>query len=141
VTVKSRALQQLLRYGIIGVATNASMYGAYLLLTTMGVESKTTMTLLYLVGASIGFVGNRQWAFEHNGPLLGTGRRYLLAHFSGYLLNLILLITFVDVLGFQHQLVQAIAIGIVAGFLYLLFKYYVFPKTERAVGASNETVC
>lgn len=126
------------RYAVVGVLSNLTAYGAYLLLTYSGIEPKITMSLLYIVGASIGFIGNRQWAFEHAGSLLGAGRRYLFAHLGGYTLNFSILLIFVDVFGFPHQLVQAAAIGVVAGFLYLLFKHYVFPKTEMAVGVSNE---
>ena len=49
----------------------------------------------------------------------------------GYLLNFVILLTFVDRLGYTHQWVQAAAIIIVAGFLFITFKYYVFPETNR----------
>lgn len=126
------------RYAVVGMLSNLSAYLVYLLVTSLGVEPKMAMTLLYILGAAIGFFGNRQWAFEHKGSLMGAGWRYLLVHLAGYLLNLSILLAFVDVLGFPHQLVQAIAIGLVAGFLYLLFKYYVFPKTGTCVGVSDE---
>jgi putative flippase GtrA len=88
------------------------------------------MTLLYIVGATIGYFGNRQWAFTHKGVVLTSGIRYFIAHFFGYLINFILLLMFVDRLGYSHQWVQAVVIIIVAGFLFLAFKYFVFSDVE-----------
>ena len=119
---------QLIRYGLVGVVSNAVIYLVYLLITYLGVEPKIAMTLVYIIGASIGFVGNRKWTFAHRGAFSRTALRYGLAHLSGYLLNFLILLTFVDHLGYAHQWVQAIAIIIVAGFLFIILKYLVFSK-------------
>jgi len=121
-------MQQLIRYGVVGVASNTVIYFVYLLITYLGVEPKTTMTLVYIIGASIGFIGNRKWTFVHSGALSSAALRYVLAHFFGYLLNYLILFTFVDCLDYAHQWVQAMAIIIVAGFLFVIFKYFVFRE-------------
>lgn len=121
---------QLARYGLVGLASNLSGYLVYVLITSYwGTEHKRTMTLLYIVGASIGYFGNRQWTFAHKGGV-GAGGRYLIAHLLGYLINLLILLTLVDRLGYSHQWVQAVAIIVVAGFLFGAFKYFVFQKAE-----------
>lgn len=119
---------QLIRYGLVGVASNAAIYFVYLLITYLGVEPKTAMTLVYVIGASIGFIGNRKWTFAHRGDSSSAALRYALAHIIGYLLNFLILFTFVDRLGYAHQWVQAVAIIIVAGFLFIVFKYFVFRE-------------
>ena len=121
-------MQQLIRYGVVGVVSNAAIYFIYLLITYLGVEPKTAMTLVYIIGASIGFIGNRKWTFAHRGDSYSAALRYVLAHLSGYLLNFLILFTFVDRLGYAHQWVQAVAIIIVAGFLFIVFKYFVFRE-------------
>lgn len=121
-------IQQLIRFGIVGAVSNAAMYFIYLLITHLGVGPKIAMTLVYVIGASIGFVGNRTWTFTHSGSSIGAALRYALAHFLGYLLNFLILFTFVDQLGYAHQWVQAGAIIIVAGFLFIVFKYFVFHE-------------
>lgn len=90
------------------------------------------MTLVYVVGASIGFVANRKWTFTHRGLFFSTALRYGLAHLSGYVLNFLILFTFVDRLGYAHQWVQAVAIIIVAAFLFIVFKYIVFCDKYNA---------
>lgn len=119
---------QLIRYSLVGVVSNAAIYFIYLLITYLGVEPKTAMTLVYIIGATIGFIGNRKWTFAHRGDASSAALRYVLAHLFGYLLNFLILFTFVDRLGCAHQLVQAVAIIIVAGFLFIVFRYFVFSE-------------
>jgi putative flippase GtrA len=120
------SFKQLARYAIIGAVSNLSGYLVYLLVTYLGVMPKITMTLLYGAGATIGYIGNRNFTFVHKGSLLGSGVRYFIAHFFGYFVNLIILIIFVDQFGYAHQWVQAVAIFVVAGFLFIAFKFFVF---------------
>jgi putative flippase GtrA len=120
------SMRQLIRYGLVGAASNAAIYFVYLLITYIGVAPKTAMTLVYIIGGCIGFIGNRKWTFAHRGGASRAAFGYVLAHLFGYLLNFLILFTFVDRLGYAHQWVQAAAILIVAGFLFILFKLFVF---------------
>lgn len=127
-----RFSRQLTRYAFVGLASNLAGYLVYLLLTYLGTTPKLTMTALYAAGATIGFFGNRTLTFEHRGGVLSAGFRYLLAHVLGYLLNLVILVVFVDSLGYPHQAVQAVAIFVVAAMLFVLFKAFVFPARCEA---------
>jgi putative flippase GtrA len=127
---RGEPISQLFRYGLIGIATNLSLYLFYLLITYLGIEPKLSMTLAYIVGVLLGYIGHRNWTFEHKGALLGSGARYFIAHLFGYLINFLILLTFVDKLGYPHQWVQAAAIIIVACFLFVTFRFFVFPKAE-----------
>jgi putative flippase GtrA len=84
------------------------------------------MTMLYGVGAVIGYFGNRRLTFSYEGGALGSGIRYSLAYLVGYLINLAILVIFVNELGYAHQIVQAAAIFIVAVFLFAASKFFVF---------------
>jgi len=130
----TKSLTQLFRYGLIGLATNLAGYSLYLLITSFGAEPKIVMTLLYLTGASFSYLGNRKWTFRHDGHWLDSTARYVLAHVMGYLLNLTLLLTFVDHYHYPHQWVQGIAIFIVAGFLFTTFKFFVFSAQSTTSG-------
>jgi putative flippase GtrA len=121
-------MRQLIRYSLVGVVSNLTIYFVYLLITYLGIEPKTAMTLVYIIGASIGYIGNRKWTFAHHGNFTSAALRYVSAHFFGYLLNYMILFVFVDRLGYAHQWVQAVAIIIVAGFLFIVFKYFVFRE-------------
>lgn len=127
-------MKRLVRYAVVGIATNLAGYAVYLLVTWAGVEPKIAMTCLYAVGAAVSFVGNRNWTFGHRGSITAGAVRFAIAHLLGYLLNLSLLVIFVDRLGLPHQLVQGVAILVVALFLFVLFRAFVFPAGRRPAG-------
>lgn len=121
-----KIFRQFLNYVLIGLMTNFLGYALYLFLTYLWGAPKLTMTALYFVGASISFFANRRFTFRHDGQIGVASFRYLLVQLAGYLLNLFLLIVFVDWFGFAHQLVQAMAIIVVAVFLFVLSRAFVF---------------
>jgi putative flippase GtrA len=118
--------RQLVGYAIVGVITNALGYSVYLLLTYWWGAPKLSITSIYFIAAAIGFFANKHFTFRHKGKISEAGVRYLLVQVAGYLLNLCLLMLFVDWLGFSHKLVQAFAIFIVAIFLFFLLRKFVF---------------
>ena len=121
----------------MGAASNAAGYLLYLLVTHLGLAPKVAMTFLYSVGATAGFIGNRALTFSYKGGTIGSGLRYLIAYAIGYFMNLAILIVFVDMFGYPHQLVQAAAVLVVAAFLFVALKFFVFRTTKaRPVGDS-----
>ena len=123
-------IKQVVRYAFIGIFSNLVGYMIYLMLTFFGATPKTAMTFLYGLGAAVGYIGNRRFTFAHHGNLLTSGARYLLAHFLGYLINLLMLVVCVDYFGYRHQWVQAAAILVVAGFLFIAFRFFVFADSD-----------
>jgi len=122
------AARQLFRYAVVGVLTNVSGYGLYLLATYLGGTPKLTMTGLYAIGIALSFFANRKFTFRHDGHIGAAGIRFLFAYFLGYLLNLLLLVIFVDRMNFPHQIVQAVAVVVVALFMFFLSRLFVFPQ-------------
>ena len=125
-SVNNKHISQLFSYGMIGIAVNLAAYLSYLFVTYLGGTPKLTMSVLYVVTAFVSFLGNKKLTFAHRGGLLGSGLRFSIAHFFGYLINLGLLFVLVDKYGYPHQAVQICAIIIVAIFLFLTFKLFVF---------------
>ena len=121
-----RTFQQLISFAVIGILSNIGGYGLYLLLTYMGATPIITISILYPVGAVIGFFANRRFTFRHNGYFGRAVMRYILSQIFGYLLNLFMLLVFVNWFGFAHQYIQAIAIVVVAVFLFFVSKVFVF---------------
>jgi putative flippase GtrA len=126
---KKKPFIQFFRYGLIGIVTNLSAYLVYLCITSFGGTPKLTMSLLYVAAAIASYAGNRQITFSHRGSLFESGWRFFLAHCFGYLINLGMLYYFVDMLGYPHQWVQVSAIFIVAVFLFITFKFFVFSES------------
>jgi putative flippase GtrA len=128
--------RQIFRFGMVGILSNIGGYFIYLLLTGYGIQPKMAMSFLYVVGALAGFFGNRLWSFQYQGAVLQNFMRYIVAHVLGYGLNFLMLSLFVDRLLFPHQLIQAIAILSVAGFLFIAFKFFVFPMSAKSTEVS-----
>jgi putative flippase GtrA len=122
--------RELIRYAVVGFLSNLAGYLIYLLITWMGVEPKTTVTIFYPIAAAIGYFGHAQYSFSYRGRHGSGFSRYVLAHLFGYLLNIISLYFFVDVLLYPHQMVQFFNIFLVSGFLFLVFKYYTFHTNK-----------
>jgi len=117
---------QALRFAVVGLASNAVLYLAYLGMTAAGLGPKLAMSLAYAAGMTQTFIYNKRWTFSHRGNTGASLVRYLISYALGYLLNLGILYFFVDTIGLPHQAVQGGAIIGVAVTLFLLQRYWVF---------------
>ena len=127
-------MQQLIRYGVVGVVSNVAIYCVYLLITYLGVEPKTAMTFMFVIGAFIGFVGNRMWTFVHRGNSTKAAHRFLVVYAVAYLLNYLCMWIAVDYIGLRHYLVQAVNIFVISVLLFIAQKYWIF-----AVNSNDES--
>ena len=132
-----KTLGQLLRYGIVGLAANSLGYGLYFGLTYAGLGPKLAMSLLYVLGILQTFVFNKKWAFRHEGMHRQAFIRYIITYGIGYLINLLALFVLVDRLGFPHQIVQAVLIVIIALFLFMLQKFWVFRLENTSMNTET----
>jgi putative flippase GtrA len=103
-------------------------YLIYFLLTWFWLDPRVAVTILYPVGVFIAYLGHSKYSFTYTGSHRHGLARFLLAYFIGYVVNITLLYLFSDILGFAHQFVQAGAIVVIAGTLFLLLRYFVFPQ-------------
>jgi len=118
---------QIMRYGVVGVLNNLLGYLIYLALTWFWLEPKLAVTMLYPIGALTSYFGHAKYSFSYQGRTIHGLLRYVIAHCLGYGANVLLLYILVDKFMLPHQFVQAVAIFVVAGILFLLFRYFVFP--------------
>lgn len=120
------ALSQFLRYGVVGIFSNGLLYLGYLALTAATVNPKLAMTLIYALGVTQTFILNKHWSFRYGGVREPMFARYCISYGLGYLLNFLALFVLVDLLGFQHQVVQGALILLIAIIIFLLLKFWVF---------------
>jgi putative flippase GtrA len=120
------AQAQLLRFGAVGLASNALLYLLYLGMTSLGIGHKLAMTLAYCLGVAQTFLLNRRWTFAHGGPAGVPFARYVATYVAGYLLNLGALLVLVDAAGYPHQVVQGVLIVLIAVLTFLAQKFWVF---------------
>jgi putative flippase GtrA len=125
-----RIITQLLRYATVGVLSNVVLYAVYLIATALGAEPKSTMTILYGAGVLQTFLFNKRWSFRDRGPEGPALVRYCVVYASGYALNYIILAVLVDHLGFAHQYVQGVTIVLLAVYLFVLQRRWVYTHQD-----------
>ncbi|MFL1524179.1 GtrA family protein [Pseudomonas sp. O230] len=123
---RNELIEQLIRYAIVGVVINSTGFVIYLFLTWLGLNPILTMSCLYCIAVTISFFGSKNIAFNHEGSHATAAARYFIAHLGGYGMNLSLLLFFHDYLAWPHQWVQAGATVVVALYLFVAFKLFVF---------------
>jgi len=128
---------QIFRYILVGIISNIALFLLYLTLTYFGLEHKLSMSLLYITGVTQTFAINKIWTFENSVAIKPALNRYAVAYGIGYMVNLSALLLFVDYLLFPHQIVQGIMIIVLASFLFILQKFWVFRP--QAPFAANRT--
>ncbi len=117
---------QFARYAVVGLASNAVLFLAYLAVTWLGMGPKLAMTLLYAIGVMQTFLFNKQWTFGHRASHRTAFLRYCLAYGMGYAVNFLAMVLFVDRWGYPHQVVQGVMVLVLAILLFLLQKFWVF---------------
>jgi putative flippase GtrA len=128
-------MQQLIRYGIVGIASNLIIFLFYLVITNFGFSPKCAMTIAYFAGVVQSFIFNRDWTFCHTEKVSAAWVRYVTVYGIGYLFNFVFLMVFVDHMNLPHQWVQGAAIVMVAILLFFAQKLWVFPSVTQR----NET--
>lgn len=123
---------QLFKYGIVGVTHNTIGYLVYLGLTYLGGEPKLVMTLGYAVGVYVSFTLNKSLTFSYTGPNKSAFIRFSIAHIFGYGTNFTMLYVLVDKMHYNHAIIQIIAIFVVSILLFTLFKFFVFPASDKS---------
>jgi putative flippase GtrA len=131
-------VKEFIRYAIVGLTLNLLGYMIYLLVTSLGVSPLTTVTIFYPLSVLAGYFAHRRYTFRHNTQgLEGTVLiRYILVYVAGYLINVALLEVLYRQMGYPHQLVQILAVFMVAGFLFIAMKLFVFRKANLVVAST-----
>jgi putative flippase GtrA len=122
----------LARFATVGIASNALLYGLYLVLAGMaGFEPVVAATVAWAVGVSTSFLLNRSWTFGDSGPRIPTFLRYGLLYATAYVLNILLLVLLVDRAGLPHELVQGVLIVVFGLTLFLGQRFWVFARRAQ----------
>lgn len=136
-SARTHWFSQFWRYAIVGLASNALLYGLYLALTALGLAPVAAMSLMYALGVLQTFVFNRRWSFASRAAMPRAFARYLMAYAFGYVFNLLVLGLMHHYAGWPHQWVQGFAILATAVLLFLLQRHWVFRDPGVAAPPST----
>ena len=85
-------LRAFARFAVVGIASNATLFVIYLILTGLGTDPLVAATLMWILGVTMSFALNRSWTFRHTGSVAPALARYGLLYGTAYVLNLALLV-------------------------------------------------
>ena len=105
------------------------MYLLYLLLLYLGAQYLVALTADYALGICFGYLMNRYWTFRAHGKQYNTFFKYSVSYVAVYLLNLVLLYSFVAGMGFDERFAQIPAVGFVTLASYGVQRFWVFRPT------------
>lgn len=126
-----RTTEQLVRFLIVGIASNAVLYLLYLTATSIGIEHKDAMTGLFALGILQTFFFNKNWSFRNRSANTSTFVRYMTAYSVAYGINLAAMLVLVDHYHLSDRLIQAVMIVVVATFMFVAQRYWVFRAPRR----------
>jgi putative flippase GtrA len=127
---KKSSLLEFLRYGIVGIFFNALGYSLYIVLTLYWLSPFLAVAIFYPISVTISYFAHRKHTFKrHNVKFKAINFiRYFIIYITGYIINLTMIIIFYNYLHIPHQIVQLVAIFIVAIFLFIAVKLFVFTE-------------
>ena len=126
-----KSLAQLAKYSAVGISGNLLGYLVYILLTYLGLKPTYAVSMLYPMGAMFSFYGNLGFTFKYTGNPNKAKLKFIFSHLAGYLINIIILYTFVTKLMYPHELIQLFAICIVAIYIFFISKFFIFKDIVK----------
>jgi putative flippase GtrA len=109
-------IQRLYRYGVIGIASNGSLYLLFVLLLHFDLAPPVAAGVCYGLGVMMSYVLNRRWTFSSADSHCRDLPKFLIAYGVG-LVSTLLTITLL-ILWLPPELAQIVNIGLTALIIY-----------------------
>ena len=116
-TFTSDELRRLMRFGIVGVASNAALYVVFLLLLQLAVPPLWAAAICYVLGVAVSYTFNRAWSFESRDSHREDLPKFLVAHGVGIVSTIVVLK--VLLVWLRPEIAQLINIAITAVVIYV----------------------
>ena len=131
--LKMPLILQFVKFGIVGVSNTLISFAVYtLLLKVFGVWYVAASGIGFAVGAVNGFLWNRAWTFRgHVGDAL-TPVRWFVVQSCGLLVDLALVYVFVDGVGLDELVGQAMTTVIVTVLTFFVNRAWTFREHTPA---------
>lgn len=133
-------LRQGARYVVAGLASNAALYGLFLLLLAAGLPYGAAMTVSYAAGVALAFQLHRNWTFERRDAGWKRATRFVAAYTMGYLINVLGLTLLVEGRIVGPAVGQAVMIVVVAIVLFILQRAWVFRPAAAVAEAEASAI-
>ena len=138
--VDAPLLVQFVKFGIVGVSNTLITFVVYtVLLKGFGVWYLAASAIGFVAGAINGFLLNRRWTFRGHVGDAFTPVRWFIVQGCGLALNEALLFVYVEALGIEKLVSQALSIVVVTVLTFLANRAWTFRTPRRPVAATAQT--
>lgn len=126
--IQNRENLRLIRFFTVGALNTVVGFGTIFLLMYVGMSVVVSNFIGYIIGITVSFFLNKKFTFRSNTNPLKEIPKFLLSLFISYLLNLMVVLTCVEILAINPYLSQIL--GGVAYTLsgYVLMRNFVFKE-------------
>jgi putative flippase GtrA len=121
-------LARFIRFVLVGLISNGCLLGLFFALTTADVRPVWASMLVYLLGVGATYAFHRFWSFRSSALHRIAAPRYVITHVIGASLQSALLFIGHDGLKFHPLMVQAAAMAVVAGFVFISLEFFTFAS-------------
>jgi putative flippase GtrA len=137
----NRLIVQFAKFAIVGISNTLITFAVYtLLLKGFGVWYLAASAIGFIAGAVNGFLLNRRWTFRgHVGDAL-TPVRWFVVQGCGLALNEGLLYLYVDQLGLDKLIGQALSIAVVTVITFFVNRAWTFRMSAAAAVAGEASI-
>ncbi|HHM06077.1 MAG TPA: GtrA family protein [Gammaproteobacteria bacterium] len=120
--------RKLLRFLIVGGVNTAVTYVLYLLLLYLGLPYIVALAVDYAIGIGLGYVLNCHWTFQASQRHLCGVLKYCANYAGIFVINLALLILFVETFDMVEALAQIPALALATVVSYAAQRFWVFKS-------------
>ena len=115
-----------LRYAIVGVGTNATLYVVFVGLHWAGTPPAIAAAICYVLGLTLSYVINRAWSFSSDRPHSSDAPKFLAAYGAGLAMTVLAMTLLTGPLG--PALAQIVTIGLAAAMIYSVLEILRFGR-------------
>tara|TARA_B110000503_G_C6926698_1_gene321003 strand:- start:14 stop:397 length:384 start_codon:yes stop_codon:yes gene_type:complete len=118
----------LIRFIILGVINTILTYFLYLIFLFL-LPYVWAYSITYLFGLTISYFLSSYWVFKKN-IAIKSGMYFLIYHLSNYLVNIMALWIFIDLMGLSEKIAPLITISLLTPIFYLISKKIFLGKIK-----------
>lgn len=130
--------EEIINYLIVGVLNTIVSLGAFYISvnTFLNPDNEFQMlianTISWVIGVAFGYFANRKYVFKSKDPnIIKEGFNFAKARISTFILDVVFMWLFANVLGFNHNIMKLISAFLVTVANYLLSKLLIFKKADE----------
>lgn len=117
----------LIRYGLVGMVTNALLYVLFVILIRSGLSVVLSAAFCYALGLMLSYLLNRRWSFESSASHRHDLPRFLFSYGIGFVATMVFIAVLTRWLA--PEVAQIFNIGLTAMTIYLCLRLSRFGHT------------